>query len=204
MRRPAGRRPPGPGGSGSWRPRPPPPPLCHNPSAGRRPWSGDQLVAHRGGEGGGQVGHRKSLPLLLGLVDEVQHGGLQPGEGHVQGASSMWTRGRGRPGRPPLGGPVQGRPCRVAQAHHPGDLVKALPCRVVPGAPRMAMSVYPLTSTIREVPPTRTGRRRGAPGPGERCSWRRCAPAHGGQGSAAPQGIGHRLGKAHPPPAPRR
>ena len=33
---------------------------------------------------GGEGGQVQGLPLLLGVVDQVQAGGLQAGEGHVQ------------------------------------------------------------------------------------------------------------------------
>ena len=65
-------------------------------------------------------------------MDEVQHGGLQAGEGHVQrGVLDVDPRQLKGLVVAGLGGPIQGSAAGIAQAHDPRDLVKALAGRVV-------------------------------------------------------------------------
>ena len=133
-------------------------------------------------------------------MDEVQHGGFQAGEGHVQGRVLNVDPGQGKgPVVPSLGGPVQGTAAGVAQAHHPGDLVKALPCRVVPGAPQDGHVGVPLDIYNQRSPPGHAQADEGG-------LQVRVGDVVGGdvpphmvdRDQRHPQGIGHRLGKAHP------
>ena len=133
-------------------------------------------------------------------MDQVQAGGLQAGEGHVQGRVLNVDPGQGKgPVVPSLGGPVQGTAAGVAQAHHPGDLVKALPCRVVPGAPQDGHVGVPLDIYNQRSPPGHAQADEGG-------LQVRVGDVVGGdvpphmvdRDQRHPQGIGHRLGKAHP------
>ena len=161
---------------------------------------GHQLVADGGGEGGSQVRNRQFLPFLLGVVDQVEHGGLQAREGHVQGGV-LDVDPRQDKGLvvPRLGRSVQGGAAGIAQPHDPGNLVKALPRRVVPGRPqdghvRVAPYVHDEGGPPRDAQAdkgrlqVRVGDVVGSDVPPH--------VVHGDEGH--PQGIGHRLGKAHP------
>ena len=95
----------------------------------------DEGVGHGGGKGRGKVVEVQGLPLLLGVVDGVEHRCFQPGKGHIQRVA-----GHMGPGKhkclviAALGHLVHGASAGVAQTQHPGGLVEALPHGVVPGA----------------------------------------------------------------------
>ena len=87
-------------------------------------------------------GRSRASPLLLGVVDQVQAGGLQAGEGHIQlGPLDVG------PGQlifgvvPPVSQAVHGGTAGIADAQHPGHLVEALPGGVVPVPPSTSISV---------------------------------------------------------------
>ena len=95
---------------------------------------GDQRVAHRLAKAGGEGGQVQLLPLLGGVVDQVQGRRLEAGEGQVQGRVGHVGPGQLIPGGvAPLGQTVHGPAAGIADAQHPGHLVEALPRRVVPG-----------------------------------------------------------------------
>ncbi len=76
----------------------------------------------------------EGLPLLLGVVDGVEHRRLQSGEGHIQRVVGHVGAGKYIGFIiAPLGHFVHGPAAGIAQTQHPGGLVKALPRRVVPG-----------------------------------------------------------------------
>ena len=95
----------------------------------------DQAVHHGFPVAGAQVGDRDLLPLLPGVVQEVQHRGLEAGEAEVQGRPVHVGVGELVGVLVPLlGDLVQLHPARVGDAHGPGGLVEGLPGGVVPGA----------------------------------------------------------------------
>ena len=87
----------------------------------------------------------KLLPLLLGVVNGVEHGGLEPGEGHVQRVVGHVGLGEVESFViAALGHAVHGAAAGIAQAQHPGGLVKALAGGVIPGgAHDLKMGIVP-------------------------------------------------------------
>ena len=96
--------------------------------------AGHQAVADRFGKRGCQRGPVQFLPRLLGMVGQVDYRGLQPGKAHVIGSPlHMGDRESVLCVVSAPGEVVDGFASGIGQAEDARGLVKALPCRVVPG-----------------------------------------------------------------------
>ena len=107
--------------------------------------AGYQLAGYGTGEIPRQRRGVQRLPLLLGVVGQIHHGGLQTGEAHIQlraghmGAGQLVLAAGGL-----LCQLIHGSAAGVGQPQHTGGLVEALPRRVVPrGAQHRHVRVVP-------------------------------------------------------------
>ena len=159
---------------------------------------GHQCIADSLGEVPSQRCPVQRLPHLLSMVGQVHHRRLEAGEAHVQLCPvHMGVRQGVHPARGLPGQGVHGGAAGIGQAQHPGRLVEALPCCVIPGG---AQNLH-----IRVVPDVHDHCVASGDGQGQegRLQFRKgqviggdVAPdvVHRDQGH--PQGKGHRLGEA--------
>ena len=140
------------------------------------------------------------LPLLLGVVDGVEHRRLQTREGHIQGVVRHVGPGEGV-GLvvAPLGHLVHGSAAGIAQPKHPGDFVKALPRRVVPGTAQhlkvgVVLHIHQGSGAAGDA---QAQKGRLQIGVGDVVGGD-VAPDVVHRDEGYPQTVGHRLGKGHP------
>ena len=160
---------------------------------------GDQRVAHRLAKAGGEGGQVQLLPLLGGVVDQVQGRRLEAGEGQVQGRVGHVGPGQLIPGGvAPLGQTVHGPAAGIADAQHPGHLVEALPRRVVPGGPQdLHLRVVPDVHDEGGAPGDTQADKGGLQVRVGDVVGRDMAPDMVDRDQGHPQAIGRRLGEVH-------
>ncbi len=95
---------------------------------------GHQALADGGGKAGTEGGLVQRLLLLLGIVNQIDHGGLETGKAEVIGVTGHMADGelifRVVPA---LGEGIHRLAAGIAQTQHPGGFVKAFAGSIVPG-----------------------------------------------------------------------